>query len=135
LTLKNLDPSLLMWDMRRNLRPAALPERRCTIEFLYPERSAGRSWWLVVDRAGVDLCKVDPGFEVDLYVQASLRAMTSVWMGISTLKAEIDAGRIELTGDKALATAMHRWLGLSVFAQKSTEAPPAERPRLVAGAR
>jgi DNA-binding HxlR family transcriptional regulator len=120
LSLNNLDPSLLMWDMRRNLRPAALPARRCTIEFIYPELGAGRTWWLVVDGAGVDLCKVDPGFDVDLYVQASLRAMTSVWMGLSTLKAEIDADRIALTGDKAVAAAMHRWLGLSVFAKTRT---------------
>ena len=36
LSLKNLDPSLLMWDMRRNLDPTPLPPRRCTINFLYP---------------------------------------------------------------------------------------------------
>ena len=36
LSLKNLDPSLLMWDMRRNLDPQPLPPRKCTISFLYP---------------------------------------------------------------------------------------------------
>ena len=47
LSLKNLDPSLLMWDMRRNLAPSSLPDRRCTVQFLYPELSAGRKlWWL-----------------------------------------------------------------------------------------
>ena len=35
LSLKNLDPSLLMWDMRRNLNPDLLPSRRVTIQFLY----------------------------------------------------------------------------------------------------
>ena len=64
----------------------------------------------------VDLCCIDPGYDVDLYVRGSLRSMTSVWMGVSTLKAEIDAGNIELTGDKALARSMHAWLGLSAFA-------------------
>jgi len=29
-SLRNLDPSLLMWDMRRWLRPEPLPPRRCT---------------------------------------------------------------------------------------------------------
>src|SRR5690349_20535222 len=42
LSLKNLDPSLLMWDMRRNLDPTPLPKRRCVIQFLYPELPAGR---------------------------------------------------------------------------------------------
>ena len=119
LSLKNLDPSLLMWDMRRNLTPEPLPPRRCTVKFTYPELSANqRSWWLVVDDDDVDLCGVDPGYEVDLYVDSSLHSMTSVWMGHSTLKKEIDAGNIELSGDKAIARSMHAWLGLSKFAKE-----------------
>jgi DNA-binding HxlR family transcriptional regulator len=117
LTLKNLDPSLLMWDMRRNIVPASLPDRRCTIQFFYPELTGRNTYWLVIDGSDVDLCSVDPGFDVDLYVSGRLRSMTSVWMGHSTLKAEIDAGKIELTGDKAIARSMHGWLGLSVFAR------------------
>jgi DNA-binding HxlR family transcriptional regulator len=119
ISLKNLDASLLMWDMRRNLNPRPLPDRRCTVSFLYPEiRDARKSWWLVIDGGKVDLCGVDPGYEVDLYVRGSLRSMTSVWMGLSTLKSEIDAGAIELTGDKAVARSMHAWLGLSPFAKE-----------------
>jgi DNA-binding HxlR family transcriptional regulator len=119
LTLKNLDPSLLMWDMRRNLMPEPLPPRRCTVKFTYPELSANqRAWWLVIEGGEVDLCGVDPGYEVDLYVNSTLRSMTAVWMGHSTLMAEIDAGNIELTGDRAIARSMHAWLGLSKFAKE-----------------
>lgn len=119
ISLKNLDPSLLMWDMRRNLAPASLPDRRCTVKFIYPELSAVRkTFWLVIDANHVDLCAVDPGFEVDLHVRSSLRSMTAVWMGISTLQAEIDAGSIDLTGDRDIARAMHGWLGLSPFAKE-----------------
>ena len=118
LTLKNLDPSLLMWDMRRNLKPEPLPPRRSTINFTFPELSAARkSWWLVIDGGKVDLCGFDPGYEVDLYVRGSLYSMTAVWMGHLTLKAEVDAGNIELTGDKAIAHSMDQWLGLSPLAK------------------
>ena len=121
LSLKNLDPSLLMWDMRRNLSTASFPDRKCIVKFTYPELSAARnSFWIVIDGGAVDLCSVDPGFEVDLYVRAALRSMTSVWMGASTLKDEIEAGNIELTGDKALARSMHDWLGLSAFAKEKS---------------
>ncbi|MGX9426682.1 MULTISPECIES: winged helix-turn-helix transcriptional regulator [Bradyrhizobium] len=118
LSLKNLDPSLLMWDMRRNLRPEPLPRRRCTINFIYPELSGERkSWWLVIDGVTVDLCLTDPGYEVDLYVTCPLRTMTAVWMGIATLEREVANGGIELTGDKAIARSMQQWLGLSPFAK------------------
>ena len=117
LSLKNLDPSLLMWDMRRNLDPKPLPARRCTIQFLYPELPASRrSWWLVVDSSGVDLCGVDPGYEIDLLVSASLRSMTAIWMGLASVAAEVAAGRVTLDGDPVLARSMQRWLGLSSFA-------------------
>ena len=116
LSLKNLDPSLLMWDMRRNLNPAPLPARRTVIQFLYPELpSSKRGWWLVVEPRGeVDLCSYDPGFEVDLYVSTDLRTMTAIWMGLTTIARE--RAKVELTGDPAIARTMQAWLGLSPFA-------------------
>jgi DNA-binding HxlR family transcriptional regulator len=119
LSLKNLDPSLLMWDMRRNLDPRPLPPKRCTIHFQYPELpESRRNWWLVVDQGAVDLCGFDPGFEVDLFVTGSLRSMTTIWMGLSTVGREVEAGRLELLGDPRIARAMQQWLGLSPFAEK-----------------
>lgn len=119
LTLKNLDPSLLMWDIRRNLNPEPLPPRRCTIQFQYPELpESQRNWWLVIESGKIDLCGFDPGYEVDLLVASPLRTMTAVWMGLSTLRKEVDAGLVELLGDSSIAGAMHRWMGVSVFARE-----------------
>ena len=115
-SLKNLDPSLLMWDMRRNLNPAPLPERTAVIQFLYPELPKSKQrWWLVIEPEGeVDLCWADPGFEVDLYVTTDLRTMTAIWMGLTTVKKEQQ--RIDFIGDKGIAKSMQVWLGLSPFA-------------------
>jgi hypothetical protein len=119
LSLKNLDPSLLMWDMRRSLDLTPMPPRRCTIQFHYPELPAARQhFWLVIDNRLVDLCPVDPGYEVDLFVETSLRTMTAIWMGLTNVQAELDAGRLELSGDKILARSMQQWLGLSPFAKE-----------------
>ena len=122
LSLKKLDPSLLMWDMRRWLDPKPLPKRRCTIVYHFPELEAARQrFWLVVEPDGkVDLCNSDPGFEVDLYITGSLRAMTSVWMGVSTVKQEVAAQALDIQGDKKIAGAMEQWLGLSPFAKEKT---------------
>lgn len=117
LSLRNLDPSLLMWDMRRNLNPTPLPPRRVTIQFLYPELpEARRSWWLVIEGGTVDLCSVDPGFELDLMVTCSLRSMTAIWMGIAAVAEETAAGRMAIDGDPKVARQMQSWLGLSPFA-------------------
>lgn len=117
-SLDNLDPSLLMWDMRRSLNTTPLPNRRSVIEFLYTDLPASqRHWWLIVEPTGdVDLCSVDPGYEVDLLVTTKLRPMTSIWMGLSTVKSEQRNKAMALDGDLALAKNMQTWLGLSPFA-------------------
>lgn len=121
LTLQNLDPQLLMWDMRRNLDPTPMPARRCTIQFLYPEvRGAHRVWWLIVAPGeAVDLCSIDPGYEIDLHVSSDLKTMTAIWMGMETVRTAIAGHRIELTGDRRLASSMQTWLGLSPFAKEA----------------
>lgn len=117
LSLKNLDPSLLMWDMRRNLDLSHLPRRRCTIQFLYPELSATqKSWWLLIDNGATDVCNFDPGYELDLLVKSSLRSMTAIWMGLTTVRRETENGDLSIEGDPSLARNMQDWLGLSKFA-------------------
>lgn len=115
-SLDNLDPTLLMWDMRRNLNPNPLPKRRVVVEFLYPELpSSKRQWWLVIEPDGeVDLCWSDPGFGIDLYVATSLRAMTAIWMGLRTVEQERSS--MDFNGDREIQKAMQSWLGLSPFA-------------------
>jgi DNA-binding HxlR family transcriptional regulator len=117
LSLRNLDPSLLMWDMRRRIDPRPFPAGRTVVQFQYPELDEGRQdWWLVVERGTVDLCLVDPGHEVDVLVRGSLRAMTSVWMGYTSLRGELGRGTLDVEGPPALVAAMPAWLGLSSFA-------------------
>lgn len=120
LSLQHLDVQLLMWDMRRNLNTTPMPQRRNIIQFVYPQLPATqRHWWLIVDpKDGVDLCSVDPGFEVDLYVSVDLRTMTAIWMGLDTVRAAVSNGRMMLTGDRRIASSMQTWLGLSPFAKE-----------------
>ena len=120
LSLQHLDVQLLMWDMRRNLNTTPMPNKRSVIQFTYPEvPAAQRSWWLIVDpRESVDLCSIDAGFDVDLYVSVDLRTMTAIWMGLDTVRAAIANRRMMLTGNRQLANAMQKWLGLSPFAKE-----------------
>ena len=118
LSLQNLDVGLLMWDMRRNLHTKPMPTKRTVVQFQYPRLAQPlRSWWLIVEpNAEVDLCSVDPGLDVDLYVTTDLHTMTSIWMGLDTVRNSIDAQRMILAGDRKLSGEMQTWLGLSPFA-------------------
>lgn len=109
-----------MWDMRRNLDPTPMPATKTVIAFRYSDQPEERRyWWLIVEpEAEVDLCSIEPGFDVDLYVETDLRCMTAIWMGLATVRKEADRGRLAFTGDLGLARAMQDWLGLSPFASQ-----------------
>jgi DNA-binding HxlR family transcriptional regulator len=118
-TLRNLDPSLLMWDMRRNLKPSLMPKRRVVVQFLYRDLNPlKQNYWLVVDNEQVDVCYVDPGFDVDVYVETDLGTMTRIWMGMITVRSAMSGGSMALTGDRDLTGKTQDWLGLSVFARE-----------------
>jgi len=120
LSLQHLDAPLLMWDIRRNINPDPMPARRVVVQFQYRDLPANqRSWWLLVDReADIDLCAIDPGFDVDLYISTDLRTMTAIWMGADTVRAALRAERLLLTGDRQLAANVETWLSLSPFAKE-----------------
>jgi DNA-binding HxlR family transcriptional regulator len=118
LSLDQLDAQLLMWDMRRGLKFDPPPSRRLVIQFQFPDApKRDRGWWLIVEPGEpIDLCSVDPGHDVDLYVTSPLRTMTAIWMGIESVREARESDRLMLTGDRDLIETMERWLGLSPFA-------------------
>jgi len=118
-TLNNLDADLLMWDVRRNINTEPMPRKRNTIEFIFSGLPASqRNYWLIVEPdKPVDLCVVDPGFDVDVYVSTDLRTMTSIWLGYTDIARAIADGGIILTGSKTLTADLTKWLKLSVFAK------------------
>lgn len=114
---EELDVTLLMWDMRRNVKPDAFPPQRTSVEFNFSDQPASkRMWWLVNDRDEVDLCATNPGFEVALFVTTNLRTMCRVWLGDLPVKGAINSGHIELDGAREMRQRFERWLGLSGFA-------------------
>lgn len=119
ISLERLDARLLMWNMRRKIDTSILPKtRRSVIQFTFPELPKElQSYWLIAKPGfPVDLCTTNPGHDVDLFINADLKAMTSAWMGWSSLQAEIANNKISVIGDPALASSIGRWMIVSSFA-------------------
>ncbi len=114
----NLDPDLLMWDIRRTVMDRIGPrDRRFVTEFhlagALPRR---QRWWLVFEPDTVDLCYKEPGFEVDLFVATSLRVLTQIWLGHLGLDQALREGRLRLEGSREDVAAFRSWFVLSHFA-------------------
>ena len=118
-SLEKLDPNLLMWDMRRNIDPKPMPQCRNTIQVIFTDLpQTRRNWWLVVEPGQeVDLCSVDPGFDVDLYLSTDLRTMTEIWMGYTQIARAKEQGKLLITGSSQLEADLASWMCLSPFAR------------------
>ncbi len=119
----NLDSDLLMWDIRRNVLAKSPPRgSRYVAEFrLSGVPISRRRYWLVFERGAVDLCYRYPGFEVDLFVEASLRALTQVWLGHIPIEQAIRDGRLRLDGSRGDIAAFRSWFALNMFAPAGRE--------------
>lgn len=120
---EDYDPSLLMWDVRRNVDVDAVPSGRVVVAFEFPDvPSRTRRWWLVVspDRT-VDLCDADPGFPVDVKLTASLPTLVHVWRGEVSWARALREGTVRLEGTSGLRRAFPGWLRMSPFASAHGE--------------
>jgi DNA-binding HxlR family transcriptional regulator len=115
-----LDAKLLTWDMRRRIAVERLPEKRVTVRFDFrgvpATHKAPKTYWLVMERPDVDLCIIEPGFEVDVFVDADLAAFSRVWLGEVPIRQAIRERAINLTGDRQAVRDFPSWLLLSTLA-------------------
>jgi DNA-binding HxlR family transcriptional regulator len=113
----DLDPVLMMWDLRRRLDAKRLPSERTVVKFWFRDLPVKISrYWLCVERPEVELCLTNPGFDVALTVETKLRTMVEVWLGDRDVTESLRAGDIELKGHPKLTRAFPSWLLLSSFA-------------------
>lgn len=118
----DLDVGLLMWDIRRGINSACFPARRLVIEFDFTDAPKGKGqWWLVSENRDVDICLKAPGYDVDLVIKSTVRALTSVWMCKQTLGEALKSGELTLLGPTDLRELLPVWLQGSPLARMGAE--------------
>jgi DNA-binding HxlR family transcriptional regulator len=111
-----LDPGLLMWELRRRIDIRAMPPARTVLRFeLVDAPRLQRRWWLVALRPKVELHRRDPRHEADLTVTADLRTLTAVWSGDLSLSHALASGQVRAQGRREIVRALPSWIGRSPF--------------------
>ncbi len=114
---EDLDPHLLMWDMRRTIPIDTWPRTRTTVAF-HLDGVAHRTsrWWLVVADGEADICDFDPGHEVTGTVETSLRTLTRIWRGDTSWQHALLDGGVAVSGPAEVRRAIPGWIGQSASA-------------------
>jgi DNA-binding HxlR family transcriptional regulator len=107
-----LDPDVLLWDVRRYLDPAALGRDHCVVKLdvELPKRSR-KPYWVIVDGGRIDLCVVDPRREVDVVVRAHVRTLARIWMGDTTFGLALREDLVVAEGQRDLVRKLPAWFG------------------------
>jgi DNA-binding HxlR family transcriptional regulator len=120
----DLDPHLLLWDMRRTIPVAVWPRSRTVLALDFPDvEPRQRHWWLVVAGDDVDVCDADPGYEVTATVRTELRTLTRLWRGEGDWPEALRARTVDVQGPAAVRRALPEWLGMSGLAQLAAASP------------
>ena len=110
----DLDPHLLMWDMRRTIPVEAWPRGRTAVAFKLSDVSPKAArWWMVVADGQADVCDFDPGYEIAGTVETSLRTLTRIWRGdLGWSRAVLD-GSVAVSGPSDVRRSIPSWIGQS----------------------
>jgi DNA-binding HxlR family transcriptional regulator len=111
---QDLDPHLLLWDMKRKVPVDAWPRQRTVLALRFGDVEAKAArWWLVVADGNVDVCDFDPGFEVTATVHTQLRDLVRVWRGDDSWEQVLQRGAVEVDGPSSVRRSLPAWLGQS----------------------
>ncbi|WP_021598379.1 winged helix-turn-helix transcriptional regulator [Actinomadura welshii] len=114
---RDLDPKLLLWDMRRNVDHGNVPDGRTVILFAFEDVPArARHWWFVLSAGGADVCDEDPGHDVSVTVATALRTMVRIWRGDLRWPEALRSGAVDIQGPEPLRRGLPGWFTLSPFA-------------------
>jgi DNA-binding HxlR family transcriptional regulator len=114
---KDLDPSVLMWDIRRTIPLAQWPRGRTVVAFrLTGAPPKASSWWLMVADGGAEVCDFDPGYEVAATVSTSLRTLSQIWRGDQSWQRALLDGSVSIDARREARRAVPTWIGQSALA-------------------
>ncbi|MCK9795677.1 helix-turn-helix transcriptional regulator [Isoptericola sp. 4D.3] len=114
----DLDPHLLLWDMRRTIDVAAWPRERTVLAIVLTDVSPRVSrWWIVVRDGQVEVCDYDPGFDTVAVLTTPLRTLTRLWRGDVSWAGSLRSGDVVVDGPTDVRRRVPEWLGQSIFAR------------------
>jgi DNA-binding HxlR family transcriptional regulator len=114
---EDLDPHLLMWDIRRTIPIDTWSRARTTLAFHFDGVASKASrWWLVVANGEADVCDFDPGYEVSGTVETSLRTLIRIWRGDVGWQHALLDGTVAVSGPADVRRGIPEWIGQATLA-------------------
>jgi DNA-binding HxlR family transcriptional regulator len=111
-----IDLGLLIWALERSVDATAFGRAQSVVQVEFSDQpKRKRLWWFINRDGACELCLEDPGFEVDLYLTATLPDMIYIVRGDLPLTRALSTGRLEAHGSTRARKALRAWLNLAPY--------------------
>lgn len=114
----DLDPTMLVWSMKRQVDPRDLPEREIVLRLEFrgvpKAHAARRYWWIILRADDVEVCfKAPDEKNVDVVIAADLETFIRVWMGYEGYAEAVARSAVSVSGEPASVQALRRILKIA----------------------
>ena len=116
LTEERMNMVVLMREICVFLKAEHLPAGDCVIQFTFTDLAEGQKQFIVLHEDKREVCDDNPGHEVDVYLRSTLRTLSEIWWGDTSLVAACDDGRLKVTGSVPHTKKLKDWFPVSSFA-------------------
>jgi hypothetical protein len=113
---EDCDGRSLMWRLHQHAIAAKLPRQRTVLHLSLTGAGAAEGW-LDIQRGAVTVCTDDPGYDVDLAIEADTGQMQRWLVGLVPFRDLIANGHARLLGPSRLARGFPTWFDTSYFAE------------------
>ena len=119
---QDFDAEFLMLYLERSIDRDKIKGQQTVIKFRFTDLIEQRDWWLVIKPETAEVCLKDPGRDIDVYFNCTVRTLSEIWMGDRTYRDAIKEGDLIMDGDPSLTRSVSAWLRPSIFVNSPREA-------------
>lgn len=113
---QDFDAEFLMLYLERSIDRDKIKGQETVIKFRFTDLNEQRDWWLVVKPEVAEVCLKDPGRDIDVFFNCTVRTLSEIWMGDRTYREAIREGDLIMDGDPILTRNVSAWLRPGMFA-------------------
>ncbi len=117
ITDEELNATTLMRDFTAALDLQRLPAGQSLIQFNFSDLQDFPRQFIRVHGDQAELCEVETGHEVDIFITGTLKTLTRIWYGDLGLDAARESGELKVVGQPAYTRSLSNWLRISNYSQ------------------
>ena len=124
MTDKQNTVSGLVRDFASRIDVDELPSCNAVIEMQLADGGDSATGFIHVQGGTASTCDTRLGFDTDVLIRSTIKAMTRIWYGELDMNAAIESGQMKVVAAPAFSRRISRWLRISSFTTNDPQIRP-----------